>query len=153
MFNKLYTISFNTFGGSNIDSISCKAKKDIPDLPSPVKDGYKFVSWFLDKECVEEFNFEKMPKYNLVLYAKWESISLEEFANDINFFTKSSNILKTLQNDYEGVPDFKDSPKKDESKKKTKKKSSKKTSTKKTSKSSLKKKEKEVAEEAEEVSA
>lgn len=152
MFNKLYTISFNTFGGNKIESISCKAKKDIPELPLPVKDGYKFVSWFLDKDLKEEFSFEKMPKKDLELFAKWEVISLEEFASDINFFTKSSNILKNLQNDYEGVPDFKDSVKKDDTKKKTKKKASAKKSTKK--KACVKKKETEKVEEiVEEVSA
>ena len=61
-----------------------------------------------------------MPKNDLDLYAKWEPITLEEFLNDINYFTKSANILKSLQNDYTDVPDFKD-PKAEDDKPKKKK--------------------------------
>ncbi len=145
MFNKEYSIIFNTNGGKNIDNIKCKSKKDIPALPECVKSGYKFIGWFLDEGLEKEFNLEKMPKSDLVLYAKWEGISIEEFNKEINFFTKSANILQNLQNDYIDVPNFKDNVKKEEKpakKKKSTKATTKKASTKKKStKTSASKKE------------
>ena len=133
MFNKIYHIVFNVNGGNNIEDVLCKSGKAFPVLPYATKEGYKFLGWFLDENFENEVTFEKMPKKNLVLYAKWEVISLEEFSKDINFFTKSSNILQNLQNDYSDVPNFKDNAKKDVKKKTSTKKTSKKKTTKKES--------------------
>lgn len=131
MFNKIYHIVFNVNGGNNIEDVLCKSGKAFPVLPYATKEGYKFLGWFLDENFENEVTFEKMPKKNLVLYAKWEVISLEEFSKDINFFTKSSNILQNLQNDYSDVPNFKDNVKKDSKKKASSKKVSKKKAVKK----------------------
>ncbi len=130
MFFKKYFIYFHTNSNINLAAIEMKYKKTMPTLPEINKEGYKFVGWYLDSECSLEYNLEKMPKNDVNLYAKWEAISLEEFLTDIDFFTKSANILKNLQNDYEGVVDFKD-PKTDDNKEKKKKTTKKKTSTKK----------------------
>ena len=133
MFGKTYFINYHTNYDFEIASIEMKAKKNMPELPKLVREGYNFKGWFLDKEFTQEYNLEQMPKANVDVYAKWEAITLEEFLKDINFFTKSSNILKNLQNDYEGVVDFKDPVSKEEkdvkkSKKKVVKKVTKKVS-------------------------
>lgn len=133
MFNKIYHIVFNVNGGNNLDDILCKSGKAFPVLPYATKEGYKFLGWFLDENFENEVTLEKMPKKNLVLYAKWEVISLEEFSKDINFFTKSSNILQNLQNDYSDVPNFKDVVKKEPKKKTSAKKTTKKKTVKKES--------------------
>lgn len=133
MFNKIYHIVFNVNGGNNLDDILCKSGKAFPVLPYATKEGYKFLGWFLDENFENEVTLEKMPKKNLVLYAKWEVISLEEFSKDINFFTKSSNILQNLQNDYSDVPNFKDVVKKEAKKKTSAKKTTKKKTVKKES--------------------
>ena len=148
MFSKAYCINFQTNCEINIESIELKVKKQIPELPSPSREGYHFRGWYKDESLNEEFNLEKMPKENITLYAKWEAITLDEFLQDINYFTKSANILKSLQNDYEDVPDFKDTKEK-EAKPKTKKKTTKKTTKKKTTKPKTKKETK-VKEEIEE---
>ncbi|MBO7079555.1 MAG: InlB B-repeat-containing protein [Bacilli bacterium] len=150
MFSKAYCINFHTNCEINIESIELKAKKPIPKLPDLSREGYHFNGWFKDEGLMEEFNLEKMPKEDINLYAKWLPITLDEFLQDINYFTKSANILKSLQNDYEDVPDFKDTKEK-ETKPKTKKKTSKKTTKKKTTKAKTKKpakvKEEEIKEE------
>ena len=133
MFNKIYHIVFNVNGGNNLEDILCKSGKAFPVLPYATKEGYKFLGWFLDENFENEVTLEKMPKKNLVLYAKWEVISLEEFSKDINFFTKSSNILQNLQNDYSDVPNFKDVVKKEPKKKTSAKKATKKKTVKKES--------------------
>ena len=149
MFSKAYCIIFHTNCEINIESIVVKAKKQIPALPTLSREGYHFRGWFKDSSLNEEFNLEKMPKENITLYARWETITLDEFLQDINYFTKSANILKSLQNDYEDVPDFKDTTKEKETKPKTKKKTTKKTTKKKTTKPKTKKETK-VKEEIEE---
>lgn len=132
MFSKTYCIIYHTNCDLKIDNAEIKAKKQMPALQELSREGYKFLGWYLDSEFTQEYNLEKMPKHDVDVYAKWEAISLEEFLNDINFFTKSANILKNLQNDYDGVIDFKD-PKNEDEKTKTKKKTTKKkASTKKT---------------------
>ena len=103
MFFKKYFIYFHTNSDQELAPIEMKYKKDMPTLPVLEKEGYKFGAWYLDSEFKLEYNLEKMPKNDVHLYAKWEAITLEEFLNDINYFTKSANILKSLQNDYEGV--------------------------------------------------
>ena len=131
MFFKKYFIYFHTNSNQELAPIELKYKKDIPTLPVLEKEGYKFGGWFLDGEYKLEYNLEKMPKNDINLYAKWDAITLEEFLADIDYFTKSANILKNLQNDYEGVVDFKD-PKAEEEKEKKKKTTKKKTTKKKT---------------------
>ena len=141
MFFKKYFIYFHTNSDQELAPIEMKYKKDMPTLPILEKEGYKFGAWYLDSEFKLEYNLEKMPKNDVHLYAKWEAITLEEFLNDINYFTKSANILKSLQNDYEGVVDFKD-PKEEDGKEKKKKSTKKKSTSKKktsTKKSSTKK--------------
>lgn len=133
MFSKAYCINFHTNCEISVDNIILKAKKQMPTMPTLSREGYHFRGWFKDEKLTQVYDLEKMPKEDVNLYAKWESISLDEFLQDINYFTKSANILKSLQNDYEDVPDFKDVKAVDE-KPKPKKKTSKKT-TKKTSKS------------------
>ena len=141
MFSKTYCIIYHTNCDLKLDNEIVKAKKPIPSLAKIEREGYNFIGWFLDEGFTKAFDLEKMPKEDVNVYAKWEAISLEEFLNDINFFTKSANILKNLQNDYDGVIDFKD-PKNESEKEKPKKKSTKKKTTKKVTKKKTVKKEK-----------
>ena len=141
MFSKTYCIIYHTNCDLKIDNTIVKAKKPIPSIPALEREGYNFIGWFLDEGFTKTFDLEKMPKEDVNVYAKWEAISLEEFLNDISFFTKSANILKNLQNDYDGIIDFKD-PKNEEEKPKAKKKTTKKKTTKKVAKKKTVKKEK-----------
>lgn len=70
------SISFETFGGTPIGTISQKAGTAIDPPADPEKEGYLFTGWYLDK------NFEgdaqtlpaTMPGKNAVYYAKFEEI-------------------------------------------------------------------------------
>ncbi|MGM9969589.1 MAG: InlB B-repeat-containing protein [Anaeroplasma sp.] len=43
--------------------------------PSITYDGYKFIGWYLDEACTNEYTFNtKLTKDGLVLYAKWEEV-------------------------------------------------------------------------------
>lgn len=64
-----YTITFDTAGGSSIDSIVVKENDMITKPDDPTKEGYTFLGWYIDDD---EFNFEDLVKNDLTLVAKWE---------------------------------------------------------------------------------
>lgn len=64
-----YTVTFDTAGGSSIDSIVVKENDMITKPDNPTKEGYTFLGWYIDDE---EFNFEDLVKSDLTLVAKWE---------------------------------------------------------------------------------
>ena len=68
----IYTISFNTNGGNGISAIDIAYNGEIPNLPTPVKEGYRFLGWYSDSSLTEEFNMTNMPAENITIYAKWE---------------------------------------------------------------------------------
>lgn len=71
-----YTITFASNGGSSVADISYHAETDTFDLPSPTKDGYRFIGWFeselLTGSMVEEIN--KGTYGDKTFYAKWEVV-------------------------------------------------------------------------------
>ena len=64
-----YTVTFDTAGGSSIDSIVVKENDMITKPDNPTKERYTFLGWYIDDE---EFNFEDLVKSDLTLVAKWE---------------------------------------------------------------------------------
>lgn len=67
------TLSFNTNGGSDIESFSRPVNAVITRPEDPVKEGHKFLGWFKDEAFSVEFDFGVMPNEDLVLFAKWET--------------------------------------------------------------------------------
>ena len=59
-------ITFHTNGGT------------VGDLPVPTRAGYRFVGWYQDKALTEQWAGETLEKENLVLYAKWTPLQVEE---------------------------------------------------------------------------
>jgi uncharacterized repeat protein (TIGR02543 family) len=66
-----YSISFNSKGGTILESITGNFNSFI-ELPiNPTKQGYTFDGWFKDENFLEKFNLFNFPAENLILYAKW----------------------------------------------------------------------------------
>ena len=63
-----YTITFDTTGGSQIDSITQNYGSDITVPADPTREGYEFVGW--DKAIPET-----MPAENLTITANWKDIT------------------------------------------------------------------------------
>lgn len=74
---KTYTIRFETFGGSSIDSITdVKTGKKINAPTEPKRKGYIFKGWYIDQACTELWDFSKNAvTSNITLYAGWEKIA------------------------------------------------------------------------------
>lgn len=95
----LYTIIFNSNGGSDVASITRAYGTNNINLPRPLKTGYKFLGWF-DEE--NEDNYKVNSPYTITkdvtLLAKWE---LEGFDNTnlLNIEIKSNgDVIKTITN-------------------------------------------------------
>jgi uncharacterized repeat protein (TIGR02543 family) len=68
----LYTISFNSNGGTAVNPISAQEGTAITKPTDPTKTGFVFDGWYTDNNTfVNQFTFITMPPLNLTLYAKW----------------------------------------------------------------------------------
>lgn len=74
----MYTIKFETNGGSKVKTQSVKKNDTATEPDDPTKEGFTFVGWFIDKNLTEEYNFSSKVKKNFTLYAKWEKVKKEE---------------------------------------------------------------------------
>lgn len=67
------TITFDTLGGSKIESVTATTGQCLDDLDisAPVREGYTFGGWYTDESCTEEFGRYTQFTGDLKLYAKW----------------------------------------------------------------------------------
>lgn len=94
------TISFDTDGGSNIDSIVIKKGNTISEPSIPTKEGHTFKGWHKKDE---KFDFSKPITEEITLKAKWkenEEIKDENSSNNSNNSSSnnSSNNTSTTNN-------------------------------------------------------
>ena len=68
-----YTITFETFGGSEIAPVVARYGDDISSLPQPSRNYCEFTGWFTDEDLTVAFALSTMPAEDLVLYAGWYS--------------------------------------------------------------------------------
>ena len=84
-----YYMQFNTMGGSSIDMQVYDYNQLINPIPIPTKEDHMFDGWFLDEGYTMEFNYETMPAYDLILYAKW--IEFDQGSYDIDILMWSGD--------------------------------------------------------------
>lgn len=66
---KIYTVTFNTDGGSKISSKKVTEGKTVSKPANPTKNGYTFVNWTLNGK---EYNFNSKVISNITLKATWK---------------------------------------------------------------------------------
>ena len=66
------TISFDTDGGKTLEPTTIECDTPL-NLPTPTKDGYKFINW-LDKNEIIISNETKLVCEDVALKAKWEKV-------------------------------------------------------------------------------
>ena len=71
---KIFTVIFNSNGGSVVSPVTVESGKTIAKPADPVKAHYAFAGWFRDNNVWDnEWNFAAdMVTDNITLYAKWE---------------------------------------------------------------------------------
>lgn len=67
----LFSVIFETNGGSEIDTRYVEKDTKISKPDDPQKDGYKFAGWYVNKDCTVAFDFDTPISENFTLYAKW----------------------------------------------------------------------------------
>lgn len=70
-----YNITFNSNGGSLVNSVEIEEGSKLSKPQDPIKDGYIFIGWFTDNEFNNTYDFSEDVISNLTLYAKWEEIT------------------------------------------------------------------------------
>lgn len=70
---KVYTLTFETNGGTAVDPITFSIDTDGRNLPSPSKSGYTFVGWYKEKDFSGEpiKTISKGTSGDFTVYAKW----------------------------------------------------------------------------------
>ena len=68
----MYTIHFETFGGTVIEDVEVERKQQLTRPNDPVKDKYLFKGWYRNEECTRSYNFDEEVTSGFTLYAKYE---------------------------------------------------------------------------------
>lgn len=89
-----YTITFDTNGGSSIESITQDYNSSITKPADPVKEGYIFLDWYMDSALTTPYVFDTMPSLDMTLYAHWE----EEDWSDVELYL-SNQIPSEISDD------------------------------------------------------
>ena len=83
-----YTISFDTNGGSKIDSQEVIKEEKIIKPTNPTRKGYKFVEWQLDGKT---FDFDTVITKNITLKAIWEKEATQNNSSSNNTNNNNTN--------------------------------------------------------------
>ena len=76
---KYYTVTF-VDDNNILNGLSLEYGKKVPKIEDPVKEGYKFIGWYLDGV---EYDFETPITKDIKLDAKWEKNKyIVTFTND-----------------------------------------------------------------------
>lgn len=68
-----FTISFDTNGGSHIESVKVMHSELVDIEEDPVKEGYTFTGWYTDRDCSQSFDIKSdRVTTSMTLYAGWE---------------------------------------------------------------------------------
>lgn len=68
---KYYTVTFDTNGGTAVESQQVREGRNISYPTSPVKNGYYFKGWYYNNK---EFDFTTPINSNMTITAKWEKV-------------------------------------------------------------------------------
>ena len=67
-----YTVTFNSKGGSAVDSVTVTSGATISAPAEPTKEMKVFTGWYTDSACTNLFDFTTPITGNITLYAGWE---------------------------------------------------------------------------------
>ena len=69
-----YTVTFDTDGGSEVDTQTVVHGEKVVKPADPKLNGFTFGGWYTDEDCTDEnkYDFETPVTANFTLYAKWE---------------------------------------------------------------------------------
>lgn len=66
-----FTVSFDSNGGSDVDSVKAAKNETVKKPNDPTRDGFDFDGWYTDKELTVKYDFAQKVTNSFTLYAKW----------------------------------------------------------------------------------
>ncbi len=74
---RIYTVSFESNGGTFIESVTREEGQVLTQPEIPLREGYEFKGWYKDSLLNETYDFTTEVTSDLELYSKWQQISYE----------------------------------------------------------------------------
>jgi uncharacterized repeat protein (TIGR02543 family) len=94
--NFLYTVDFDSRGGSRVQSILASNGSLVEVPGNPVRTGYAFGGWYREAACVNAWDFDcDTVTQNMTLYAKW---NVTVFA--VTFDSKGGSAIEGVEATY-----------------------------------------------------
>lgn len=90
---KSIIISFETNGGNLIEPITLDDYLEN-GIPIPIKEGYIFVSWYVDEALTEPLDLMGTFEKSITLYAKWGSAPIQTYS--IHFITNGGSSIEPI---------------------------------------------------------
>ena len=91
----LYTVKFDTDGGSEIASKTVTRNSKIAEPTVPEKEGYTFMGWFTEESLTVAYDFDSKVTKSITLYAKWEKVDEQE-SEDLDIHNCPSKAFDDL---------------------------------------------------------
>ncbi len=101
----LYTITFDSQGGSDVAAIEAKHGDPITAPADPTKGGYTFKGWYTDAACTDGNEYTvppTMPGESKTVYAKWTAIAKLIAKDGTTTMVQRGSIVESYQ-----IPDQK----------------------------------------------
>lgn len=113
-----YTVTFDSQGGSQVDSQTVSHGGTVTEPTAPTYEGYTFGGWYTEADCTTEYDFTTAVTESLTLYAKWKDVTCptgeitvdkskwNTFFNNITFglFFKDAQKVTITASDNSGDP-------------------------------------------------
>ena len=105
--NQKFTVTFNTNGGSTIESIEVEDGERANEPTNPTKNGLIFAGWYEEEELEHEFDFNNPITNNITIYAKWEKeYNLgDDNDNEVTFTDEPNQTLSLVVSDLTNLTD------------------------------------------------
>ena len=71
-----FKVTYETFGGTEIEEIEVNEGDSIPFPGLPTKDGFEFLGWYLEETFETEVDFNQIVEEDITIYAKWRDLSI-----------------------------------------------------------------------------
>ena len=89
-----YTVTFDSDGGSKVDSQTIENGQKAAKPENPSKEGFEFAGWYIDNN---EYNFSESVTSDVIIKAKWNKKGLtnENIVNTIKTLTENKTLKPT----------------------------------------------------------
>ncbi len=80
LMNRTYTVTFDSRGGSEVESQTVKRNQTATEPEDPIMEGYQFDGWYYEDREAEKYDFATKVTEDITLIAKWieEDVAISE---------------------------------------------------------------------------